>query len=79
MKMIGQQTETQVGEGAVIAVLVEDGRAAIAAIEDMVGLASELGPRNAGHWEGSPTKWGQARNRKSSLSPFLLWARRASS
>lgn len=62
VEMMGHQTDAehvdrmfrlghrkQVEEGGVILILVKDERAAVAAIEHMVGMASELSTGNARH------------------------------
>lgn len=83
MKMIGHQAEgeqlhrilrfgsgEQIQKGPVIPIGMKHGRAAVAAIEDMEGVASEMAARYAGHGgEGKRERGGM--QRKSSLSPFL--------
>jgi len=85
MEMVGHQTKPehlhgvfglgrgkQVEEGAIVSLLVKHDGAAIAAIEDMVGVPSTLTAGNARHQDGTLRQVHGRRQEKSSLSPFLL-------
>ena len=85
MKMIGHETERkhvdgelrfchgeQLEEGRVVAVFAKDCRAAIAPVEDMVGVAADLTTRNPRHWRRSIGEGRGRRQEKSSLSPYFL-------
>ena len=84
MKMIGHEAEAkefdrvfgfrrgeEVEEGGVVALFVKHRRAAIAPIQDMVGVTSDLAARNPRHERRSVGEERARRQAKSSLSPFL--------
>ena len=86
MKMIRHQTEAQecdgmfgfrcgeqVKEGGVVALLVEDRRAAIPAIQDMVGVPGHLTARNPRHGVNRVGEIGGAGKRKVACPLFLVF------
>lgn len=87
MEVIGHQTEAeelqgvvgfrsgeQVKKGGIGAILLEDRRAAIVTVEDMIGMASELSTRNTRHENNSVGERWTRRQVKSSPSLFLCHA-----